>query len=164
MWGADFTAYSPGACERNTDTSSAHKLNGTLGCRLSSHLMHSNRNKGASLLSVNTALLSYPLQTISNTHFFQIFSKCLFYNLYIIIYIKSIHPNYICKSKIYNVKSNDKLQFSWNIDQFCIKSVCNQRVYLEGPMAPAEYVAEDGFIGHQWEKRPLVLWRLDAPL
>jgi hypothetical protein len=23
-------------------------------------------------------------------------------------------------------------------------------------------VAEDGLVGHQWEERPLVLWRLDA--
>jgi hypothetical protein len=29
-------------------------------------------------------------------------------------------------------------------------------------MAPAVYVAEDGLDGHQWEKRSLVLWRLDA--
>ena len=27
---------------------------------------------------------------------------------------------------------------------------------MEGPMVPAAYVAEDGLIGHQWEKRPLV--------
>jgi hypothetical protein len=26
------------------------------------------------------------------------------------------------------------------------------------------YVAEDGLIWHQWEGRPLVLWRLDAPV
>jgi hypothetical protein len=31
-------------------------------------------------------------------------------------------------------------------------------------MAPAEYVAEDGLIWHQWEEMPLVLWRLDAPV
>ena len=30
-------------------------------------------------------------------------------------------------------------------------------------MAPATYVAEDGLIWHQWEGRPMVLWRLDAP-
>ena len=29
-------------------------------------------------------------------------------------------------------------------------------------MAPAAYVAEDGLVWHQWEGRPLVLWRLDA--
>jgi hypothetical protein len=29
-------------------------------------------------------------------------------------------------------------------------------------MAPAVYVAEDGLVGHQWEERPLVLWRLEA--
>jgi hypothetical protein len=33
---------------------------------------------------------------------------------------------------------------------------------MEGPMAPSTYVAEDGLLGHQWEERPLVLWRLDA--
>jgi hypothetical protein len=27
---------------------------------------------------------------------------------------------------------------------------------MEGPMAPAAYVAEDGLIGCQWEERPLV--------
>jgi hypothetical protein len=26
------------------------------------------------------------------------------------------------------------------------------------------YVAEDGLVGHQWEERPLVLRRLDAPV
>ena len=40
----------------------------------------------------------------------------------------------------------------------------NQGVDMEGPMAPAEYVAEDGLVGHQWEESPLVLWRLDAPV
>jgi hypothetical protein len=39
----------------------------------------------------------------------------------------------------------------------------NQRVHMEGPMAPAAYVAEDGLVGHQWEEKPLVIWRLDAP-
>jgi hypothetical protein len=29
-------------------------------------------------------------------------------------------------------------------------------------MAPAAYVAEGGLIWHQWEGRPLVLWRRDA--
>jgi hypothetical protein len=33
---------------------------------------------------------------------------------------------------------------------------------MEGPMAPAAYVAKDGLSRHQWERRPLVLWRLDA--
>ena len=33
---------------------------------------------------------------------------------------------------------------------------------MDGPMAPAVYVAEDGLVGHQWEKRPFVLWSLDA--
>jgi hypothetical protein len=31
-------------------------------------------------------------------------------------------------------------------------------------MAPASYVAEDGLVGHQWEERPLVLWRLLCPI
>jgi hypothetical protein len=26
------------------------------------------------------------------------------------------------------------------------------------------YVAEDGLVGHQWEERPLVLWRSYAPV
>jgi hypothetical protein len=40
----------------------------------------------------------------------------------------------------------------------------NQRVHVEGPMAPAAYVAENGLVGHQWEERPLVLRRLNAPV
>ena len=31
---------------------------------------------------------------------------------------------------------------------------------MEGPMAPAVYLAEDDLVRHQWEKRPLVLGRL----
>jgi hypothetical protein len=31
-------------------------------------------------------------------------------------------------------------------------------------MASAAYVAEDGLVKHQWEERPLVLWRLNAPM
>ena len=31
-------------------------------------------------------------------------------------------------------------------------------------MAPAAYGAEDGLVGHQWEEKPLVLPRLDAPV
>jgi hypothetical protein len=31
-------------------------------------------------------------------------------------------------------------------------------------MAPATYIAEDSLIWHKWEGRPLVLWRLDAPV
>jgi hypothetical protein len=30
-------------------------------------------------------------------------------------------------------------------------------VHMEGPMAPAAYVAEDGRIRNQWEERPLIL-------
>ena len=36
-----------------------------------------------------------------------------------------------------------------------------KRVHMEGPIAPVGYVAEDGLIWHQWEKSPLVLWKLD---
>jgi hypothetical protein len=35
---------------------------------------------------------------------------------------------------------------------------------MEGLMVPDAYVAEDGLAGHQWEERPLVLKRLDAPV
>ena len=38
----------------------------------------------------------------------------------------------------------------------------NQRVHMEGPMAPATYVAEDGLVGHQWEERLLGLRVFDA--
>jgi hypothetical protein len=31
-------------------------------------------------------------------------------------------------------------------------------------MAPAAYIAEDGFVGYQWEERPLFLRRLDDPV
>jgi hypothetical protein len=37
------------------------------------------------------------------------------------------------------------------------------RVHMEGPMVPAAYVPEDCLIWHQWDGRPLVLWRFDAP-
>jgi len=30
-------------------------------------------------------------------------------------------------------------------------------------MTPAANVAQDGLVGHQWEKKPLVLPRLDPP-
>jgi hypothetical protein len=40
----------------------------------------------------------------------------------------------------------------------------NQRVHMEGPMAPAAYVAEDGIVRHQWEERTLFLGRLYAPV
>jgi hypothetical protein len=30
---------------------------------------------------------------------------------------------------------------------------------MEGPKAPAVYVLENGFVGHQWEERPLILRR-----
>jgi hypothetical protein len=32
-----------------------------------------------------------------------------------------------------------------------------QGVHMEGPMAPATYIAEDGLVRHQWEVRPLNL-------
>jgi hypothetical protein len=31
-------------------------------------------------------------------------------------------------------------------------------------MTPAAYVAQNGLVEHQWEERPLVLGRLDAPV
>jgi len=37
-------------------------------------------------------------------------------------------------------------------------------IYMDRPMAPAAYVAEDGLVGHQWEENPLVLPRLDLPV
>jgi hypothetical protein len=40
----------------------------------------------------------------------------------------------------------------------------NQRVHMEGPMAPAADVAEDGLFGYQLEERPLVLGRFHAPV
>ena len=42
--------------------------------------------------------------------------------------------------------------------------ITNQRVHMEGPTAPATYVAVDGLVGHQWEEWPLVLVRLDDAL
>ena len=33
---------------------------------------------------------------------------------------------------------------------------------MDRPMALATYVAEDGFVGHQWEEQPLVLWGFNA--
>jgi hypothetical protein len=38
----------------------------------------------------------------------------------------------------------------------------NQRVYMDGSMAPAMSIAKDSLIWHQWEGKCLVLWRLDA--
>jgi hypothetical protein len=35
---------------------------------------------------------------------------------------------------------------------------------MKGLIVPAAYVAEDYLICHQWEGRPLVLWRLNAPV
>ena len=40
--------------------------------------------------------------------------------------------------------------------------ITNQRVHMEGPMAPAAYVAEDDLVGHQWEERSLGLRVFDA--
>jgi hypothetical protein len=33
----------------------------------------------------------------------------------------------------------------------------NQGVHMDGPIAAAAYVTEDGLVGHQWEERPLFL-------
>ena len=38
----------------------------------------------------------------------------------------------------------------------------NQRVHMERAMAPAEYVAEDGVIGRQWEVQSLGLRLFNA--
>jgi hypothetical protein len=35
---------------------------------------------------------------------------------------------------------------------------------MEGLMAPAAYVTEDGLVRHQWEEKPLALRRLDVPV
>ena len=41
--------------------------------------------------------------------------------------------------------------------------ITNQRVHMERPMALAANVVEVGFVGHQWEERPLGLIVFDAP-
>ena len=33
------------------------------------------------------------------------------------------------------------------------KPSTNQEVHMERPMVPAAYAAEDGLVGHQWERR-----------
>jgi hypothetical protein len=38
----------------------------------------------------------------------------------------------------------------------------NQRINMERPMDLATYVAEDYFVGHQWEVRPLGLMVFDT--
>jgi hypothetical protein len=40
----------------------------------------------------------------------------------------------------------------------------NQQVHMERPMALATYVAEDGFVGHQWEERSLGLRVFNSPV
>jgi hypothetical protein len=40
----------------------------------------------------------------------------------------------------------------------------NQRKHMVELMALAAYVAEDGLVGHQWQERPLVLWRFYGPV
>ena len=40
----------------------------------------------------------------------------------------------------------------------------NQTVHMVGFMTLIEYVAEACLFGHQWEKRPLVLWKLYVPV
>ena len=39
-----------------------------------------------------------------------------------------------------------------------------QRVHMVGLMVLAAYVEQDDLIGHQWQERPLVLWRFDTPV
>ena len=48
------------------------------------------------------------------------------------------------------------------LKRFVAPGTRNQRVHMEGPMAPAAYAAEDGLVEHQREKRPLVLRKLNA--
>ena len=43
-------------------------------------------------------------------------------------------------------------------------SITNQRIHMQEPMALATYMADDGLVKHQWEERPLVLRRLNAPV
>jgi hypothetical protein len=40
----------------------------------------------------------------------------------------------------------------------------DQRVHMEGPMALATYVAEDGLVEHMWEEQPLGLRVFNAPV
>jgi hypothetical protein len=40
----------------------------------------------------------------------------------------------------------------------------NQRVHMEGFMALAAYVAEDGLVGYQWEERSVGLRVFDVPV
>jgi hypothetical protein len=40
----------------------------------------------------------------------------------------------------------------------------NQRVHMEGSMALAAYVAEDGLVGHQWEELTLDLRVFNVPV
>ena len=40
----------------------------------------------------------------------------------------------------------------------------NQRIHMGGPMVLVTYVAEDGLVGHQWEKRPSGLRVFNAPV
>jgi hypothetical protein len=40
----------------------------------------------------------------------------------------------------------------------------NQRIHMDGPMALATYVAEDGLVRHQWEEWPLGLRVFNAPV
>ena len=40
----------------------------------------------------------------------------------------------------------------------------NQRIHMDGPMALATYVAEDGLVGYQWEERPWGLRVFNASL
>jgi hypothetical protein len=46
-----------------------------------------------------------------------------------------------------NMNYSVKLRAPWD-------STITQTVHMEGLMAPAPYVAEDGLVGHQWEERP----------
>jgi hypothetical protein len=50
-----------------------------------------------------------------------------------------------------------KMWYFCTIEYYLALMKIMKRVHMEQPIAPATYVAEDSLIGHQWEKRPLVL-------
>jgi hypothetical protein len=56
-------------------------------------------------------------------------------------------------------------QLYWSPDSiyFLASTTVSALVIVYGIGSPM-YIAEDSLLGHQWEERPLVLWRLDAPM
>ena len=80
-----------------------------------------------------------------------------------------VQPTQLCFSEalLYSLSLSRPDYLSPRFRSILIHDIINlycQRVHMEDPMTPATYVAEDGLICHQWEERPLVLWRLDAPV